>query len=271
METNKTEVQKWDNLKQLNLLFSENKISELGKEIRKIKTQLDNFLRDNKDKLNEQTSVKESDDTLIQQSSLKPKMELVENEDIKLVKTKRISEHKENEKEKFDKNFDRQKSNSYQNNNRDRNSDKGNFGNRQNNNWDKNKLNNKPIIAPKANNPNVIKKFCFKFLLFFSNTKIPIPAPLQRPPKHAEKEIMPDVYSSTSTTLPAQFGIKPINAHITGKYHVVGLIAFIKISSPPAKYIIKEMATFAINIYANISVVCFKPCSTICQNTLPLF
>ena len=62
-----------------------------------------------------------------------------------------------------------------------------------------------------------------------------MPALAQSPPRHDAKEIMPDVYNSTSTTLPAQFGINPISAQTIGKYQAFALTTDLSASSPPTR------------------------------------
>jgi len=174
METNKTEVQKWDNLKQLNLLFSENKILELNREVRKIKTQLDNFLRDNREKLQELKNVnKEIEQTIEVESQQKPKMELIEDEEIKLVKSKTIDYQKVEKSNDIERNFDKSKSSFNNQHDRERSMGRPNFNNRQtdnrerdnknnkfnkdfnrNNNQQKNGFNNKPFDKNKSFNQN---------------------------------------------------------------------------------------------------------------------
>ena len=61
---------------------------------------------------------------------------------------------------------------------------------------------------------DIINKFSLIFLFVLNSNNIPIPEPVNKPPSKLPKVIKLDKYNSVKTTLPAQFGIKPIKLAI---------------------------------------------------------
>ena len=77
-------------------------------------------------------------------------------------------------------------------------------------------LKSKPTATEIAKQTPIKIKFRFHFRTFFKRTTKPIPAFAHKPAKHEPNVIPPDKKVSVSTTLDAQFGIKPIKQVING-------------------------------------------------------